>query len=172
MKFDGKKTLMFQIKALGIPAPITEYRFFPERMWRADFAWPNHKLLVEYEGGIFARSMGKGQEYGWHQSTQRMLTDMEKYNRAALLGYRVLRYSPREVRSGKAVAEIEQALKGGIQIPMQKDMLDAALSPDPAGEKGAPGRLWQRYLLVSHRPEAGTEAGGRSRFCRRARSGF
>jgi hypothetical protein len=62
-------------------------------MWRADFAWPDHMRLVECEGGIFARAMRKGQDYGWHQSVKRMLDDMEKCNAATLLGYRVLRYA-------------------------------------------------------------------------------
>lgn len=121
-KTDYVAKLAFQIRAVGLPAPIREYRFFPKRMWRADFAWPNEKLLVEYEGGIFVRQQRNGQNFGWHQSAQRMLTDMEKYNAAAMLGFRVLRFTASHVKSGEAVKEIEQALKGGIQIPTQKEI--------------------------------------------------
>jgi len=125
LKYDAVETLAFQIKALKLPAPVREYRFYPKRGWRADFAWPNEKLLVEYEGGIFARSMGKGQDYGWHQSVGRMLGDMEKYNKAAMMGFRVLRFTANHVKSGEAVNLIEQALKGGIHIPMQKELAPA-----------------------------------------------
>jgi hypothetical protein len=114
-KTDYVAKLAFQIRAAGLPAPVREYRFFPKRMWRADFAFPNQMLLIEYEGGLFVRTQKNGQSIGWHQSTQRMLGDMEKYNAAAMLGFRVLRYTASHVKSGQAVKEIEQALKGGVQ---------------------------------------------------------
>ncbi len=119
-----EEKLAFQIRALGLPEPVREYRFAWSlgRLYRADFAWPNQRLLVEAEGGIFAKQQRNGQDYGWHQSVQRMLTDMEKYNAAALLGFRVLRYSAKEINSGKAVAEIERALNGGVKAPMQMVM--------------------------------------------------
>lgn len=128
----GEKTdyiakLAFQIRAVGLPEPIREYRFYPKRGWRADFAFPNQKLLVEYEGGIFVRAQRNGQDYGWHQSVGRMLGDMEKYNMAALMGFRVLRYTAKQVKSGEAVKQIEAALKGGIQIPMQKEMMEQVI---------------------------------------------
>ncbi len=123
-KTDNVAKLAFQIRAVGLPEPLREYHFYPKRGWRADFAWPNQKLLVEFEGGIFVRAQKNGQDYGWHQSVARMLGDMEKYNVAALLGFRVLRFSAKEVKSGKAVEQIEQALKGGIQIPMQGELIE------------------------------------------------
>ena len=45
-------SLETQIRAVGLPPPVTEYRFHPERRWRADFAWPEKKLLVEVDGGV------------------------------------------------------------------------------------------------------------------------
>ena len=29
-----------------------EYRFFPGRLWRFDFAWPESKVAVKIEGGV------------------------------------------------------------------------------------------------------------------------
>ena len=38
---------------LNLPAPVPEFRFHPERKWRFDFAWPEHKIAVEQEGGVW-----------------------------------------------------------------------------------------------------------------------
>jgi len=32
--------LLGQIQAAGLPEPIRQHRFHPERRWRFDFAWP------------------------------------------------------------------------------------------------------------------------------------
>jgi very-short-patch-repair endonuclease len=106
--------LAFQIRACRLPEPQAEYRFVPGRRYRADFAWPNQMLLVECEGGLFSR--GKG----WHLSIGGYLDDIQKYNLAALLGYRVLRFTRKEIDSGLAIKAIEQALAGGITGPRQQ----------------------------------------------------
>jgi very-short-patch-repair endonuclease len=119
--------LAFQIKALGLPDPKREFRFIPGRMYRADFAWPNEKLLVEAEGGLFSK--GKG----WHLSIGGYLDDCRKYNLAALFGYRVLRYTAKEINSGAAIDQIKQALAGGIQIPMQREISELGLCSNGMG---------------------------------------
>jgi very-short-patch-repair endonuclease len=111
-----EEALAFQIKAAGLPAPVREFRFIPGRLYRADFAFPGERLLVECEGGVFAR---RGQGGGWHQSVGGYLDDLRKYNLATLYGYRVLRFSAKEIKDGTALREIEQALAGGIQVPRQ-----------------------------------------------------
>jgi very-short-patch-repair endonuclease len=63
-----------------------EYRFHPKRQWRADFAHPGYKIIVEIEGGVFSN--------GRHVRGQGYLNDMEKYNAAVLLGWKILRYAP------------------------------------------------------------------------------
>ena len=132
-KSDYVAKLAFQIRAVGLPAPVREYRFYPKRMWRADFAWPNQMLLVEYEGGVFMQSQKNSKGFGWHQSKGHMLGDMSKYNTAAMLGFRVLRYTANHVKSGQAIKEIEQALKGGVQIPMQKEIEGLGLRAEGMG---------------------------------------
>ena len=66
-----------------IPAPVSEYKFHPKRRWRLDRAWPEHKVAVEIEGGLY-----KG---GRHQTLVGFTNDCEKYNAAAMLGWRVYR---------------------------------------------------------------------------------
>jgi len=76
-------------RKLGLSAPEREYRFDPERRWRFDYAWPSLKVAVEIEGGIWIR--------GRHVRPTGYLADLEKYNRAVVLGWRVLRYAPHQL---------------------------------------------------------------------------
>ena len=116
-------TLAWQVAAAGLPVPVAEHPFAAElgRRWRFDLAWPDRRLAVEIEGGLFGRG-GKGSNApcpacgqvpaGAHRSVDGVLRDMEKYNHAALLGWRVLRVLPGQVESGEALALIERALAG------------------------------------------------------------
>ncbi len=63
-----------------------EYKFHPDRKWRADFAHPGYKIIIEIEGGTFSN--------GRHVRGKGYLNDMEKYNAAVLQGWRILRYAP------------------------------------------------------------------------------
>jgi very-short-patch-repair endonuclease len=100
--------LAFQMKMAGLPMPEREWRFHPTRKWRFDFAWPGDKLAVEVEGGIWLSAKGKK---GRHNTGAGIEADMEKYNAAALLGWRVLRVSPGHIRSGEALQWIGKALR-------------------------------------------------------------
>ena len=77
---DLERTLDFQLKALKIGGYEREYRFDPDRRYRADFAWPTRSLLVEVEGGT--------RQYGRHNRHEGFEKDCTKYNRAALLAGR------------------------------------------------------------------------------------
>jgi len=60
-----------------------EYRFNSHRRWKFDFAYPDIAVAFEYEG-IFR---GKSR----HTSVMGYSKDCEKYNHAAVLGWRVIR---------------------------------------------------------------------------------
>jgi hypothetical protein len=73
----------------------TEYKFHPTRKWKFDFAWqvvggsvflPLVKVAVEIEGAVWAG--------GRHTRGTGYTADLEKYNSAVSLGWKVLRYSP------------------------------------------------------------------------------
>lgn len=100
-----EKNLMFQIQCAKLPIPEIEFRFHETRKWRADFAWPAHMLIAEYEGGIWTG--------GSHTRGKRYESDCEKYNAATLLGWRVLRFTHDQVKSGYALKTIKQALGDG-----------------------------------------------------------
>jgi hypothetical protein len=75
--------------AVGLPVPEREYKFHHTRKWRFDFAFVEKKLAVEIEGGIYIS--------GRHTRCTGFMKDLEKYNAAALLGWRLLRYTPQHV---------------------------------------------------------------------------
>lgn len=63
-----------------------EFRFHDTRRWRFDYALPTCKIAIEVEGGVWTA--------GRHTRPRGFLGDMEKYNAAAALGWRVLRATP------------------------------------------------------------------------------
>lgn len=80
------------LKANGITGWVRELKFCPTRRWRFDFAFEKEKIAVELEGGIFIN--------GAHNRGVHFLSDMEKYNAATIMGWRVLRYSGKTLFQG------------------------------------------------------------------------
>ncbi len=100
----GEALLLFHIKAAKLPTPVQQYRFHPVRRWKLDFAWPDRRLYVEVEGGIFIKGGGR------HNRAMGFQADIEKYNEATLAGWRGVRVTTRQVKSGAALGLIERAL--------------------------------------------------------------
>jgi very-short-patch-repair endonuclease len=88
------------IRCLDIPEPVREYRFHPARRWRLDYAWPDFRLAVEIEGGVWIN--------GRHTRGRGFLGDLEKYNELAMAGWSLLRFTPGQVRNGEAALRISQ----------------------------------------------------------------
>lgn len=84
-----------QLRAAGLPEPVREYRFAPPRRWRADFAFPELKILIECEGG--------GWVNGRHTRGAGFEADLIKYTHASLHGWTVLRFSGSAIKSGDAL---------------------------------------------------------------------
>lgn len=76
--------------SLGLPEPISEYRFHPVRKWRIDWAWPEIKLAIELEGGVWT-------SHSRHTRGSGFVKDMEKYNAMTELGWHLLRYEPSRI---------------------------------------------------------------------------
>lgn len=94
-----------QLLALKLPLPVFEHKFHPSRKWRFDLAWPDLKIAVEIEGGIWNQ--------GRHTRGVGFLADMIKYNEATRLGWRVYRFSTTFVKKGKALAYMQKVLAEG-----------------------------------------------------------
>jgi very-short-patch-repair endonuclease len=90
------------LKQNKLPKPIPEYKFCETRKWRFDFAFEKQKVAVEQEGAVWVR--------GRHTRGSGFVKDMEKYNAAALLGWRVLRYTPDQMFT-EAIEDLKKILK-------------------------------------------------------------
>ena len=110
-------TLLLQIRAGGLPPPIAEYRFAPPRRWRFDFAYLAAHLAIEVEGGIHA--------HGRHTRGVGFEADCAKYNAATLAGWRVLRFTSRQIEDLSALETIRAALA----TPPAPRWPDADLTP-------------------------------------------
>lgn len=93
VKMDAKSLgSLLQMFGKGIPKPTPEFKFHPSRKWQFDYAWPNQKVAVEIEGGTFKEGGGRhNRPMGHHK-------DCDKYNAAAMLGWRILKYTALHLR--------------------------------------------------------------------------
>ena len=76
-------------KSCGLPVPEHNHKFHPTRRWKIDYAWPDVRLAVEIEGGIWSKSR--------HAIGQGFVNDIEKYNAVVEAGWALLRYQPRQL---------------------------------------------------------------------------
>jgi len=81
----AKAEIEMMLKLFGKPY-VAEYSFHPERKWRFDFAIPEMKIGIEYNGIMSAKSR--------HTTITGYSKDMEKINAAQKLGWVVLQYTP------------------------------------------------------------------------------
>jgi hypothetical protein len=89
--------------ASGLPEPEPEFVFSPPRRWRFDWAWREpYKVALEIEGGAFVG--------GRHTRGAGFRKDLEKYNRAAVLGWRVIRCLPEQLATGAIMPVLKEAL--------------------------------------------------------------
>ena len=97
-----ERILAWQCVADKLPPFCQNHRFHPARKFELDIAWPAHKVGCEINGGVFNQ--------GAHGRPMNILRDMEKSNLLVVSGWRVLRYTPAQVRSGEAIEGLKQLL--------------------------------------------------------------
>ncbi len=102
MKYNPAITAAYFKQYLG-EVPVPEYVFSPPRKWRFDFAWIKQKVALEVEGGVWIR--------GRHNRGGGFVKDMEKYNAASVLGWRILRVQPRDLMKYSTIAMVDDALQ-------------------------------------------------------------
>lgn len=110
-----QRLLLEQLWGEGYAA-MPEVRFHPQRKWRIDVAvaatgvvWPatewnidDRAIAIEIDGGAWSR--------GRHVRGAGFVADLEKMNALTELGWRILRFTPQQVRNGEALAQIRRCL--------------------------------------------------------------
>jgi len=99
---NGEEAFLFWCKALKLPIPARNLRFHPIRKFEIDFAWPEQKIGVEINGAVFSG--------GGHARPLGIIRDYQKSNLLVQSGWRVLRFIPSEIISGKAMREVQDLL--------------------------------------------------------------
>lgn len=80
-----------------------EWYFHPTRKWRFDYAYPELKIAIEIDGGLFTG--------GRHSGGVGQYKDMEKCNMATIMGWSVLHYIPDEKFSMIAREQIARLIE-------------------------------------------------------------
>jgi very-short-patch-repair endonuclease len=89
MKTKSTKIPDYLWKYYKLPIPESEHQFYPGRKWRIDYCYPDVKLAIELEGGLW--------NIGRHNRPVSMIKDMEKYNALTESGWFLLRYTPQKI---------------------------------------------------------------------------
>lgn len=101
---DHADTLHWQLLAAKTHGNWTrEYRFHETRKWRLDIANIEQKLGIEVEGGVYIN--------GRHTRGMSFESDCCKYAELAIMGWRLIRVTTRQVKQGLALTWIERAIK-------------------------------------------------------------
>lgn len=115
-----EETFALHVRAAKLPEPEREYRFAAVHVgmgtglrrrltdaklsdWRFDFAWPQHQIAVEIEGGTWSG--------GRHTRGAGFAEDCRKYNAAQALCWRVFRATGEMVKSGEIIVILSHALQ-------------------------------------------------------------
>lgn len=101
-------------RAQGLPEPVAEHRFASHvlspkgrpRQWRFDWCWPAQKVALEVEGAVWVA--------GRHTRGSGFVKDMEKYNTATMLGWRVVRCVPKTLMAPETFNLLRKLLRAPL----------------------------------------------------------
>ena len=97
-----ESVLRWLLHAAGLPRPVLQHEIRDtggRLIGRADLAWPDRKVLVEFDGEI-------------HRERDVFVNDLRRQNQLVAAGWVVLRFSSADVlgRPDEVIAEIRRAL--------------------------------------------------------------
>lgn len=87
--------LRLLLRAAGLPAPVAQFVVVGadgRKLARVDFAWPDHRLVLEYDGG-------------WHGAPQQVGPDRQRLNRLTAAGWRVVFATAADLHRPQALLE-------------------------------------------------------------------
>lgn len=86
----------------GLPEPRFEVPHIPGRRFRLDIAWPEARVGIEVQGGIWTRAA--------HSTGTGIRRDIEKRNLGLCLGWRVLECEPRDLLTPGMASMVRSAM--------------------------------------------------------------
>ncbi len=105
---EGEETLALALRTQRIRFQ-RQYKAHPDHNWAVDFYFTGSDLIVEVDGGnrmIRYDKNGKPHAVGDHIQD----ADYERHTELVIQGYRILRFTPAQVRKGYALDAIVRAL--------------------------------------------------------------
>ena len=87
----------------GFPRPEPEYRILSDRKFRWDWAWPDKRVALEIQGGVWV--------HGKHGRGSGIVKDHEKMNLAVVAGWRVLQVQPKNLMTTQTAQWIRALLE-------------------------------------------------------------
>lgn len=97
----------------GLPNPVHEFEFHPERKWRADWAWPDPD-----GGGVLLEIDGGGHRHGRHHRPKGFAEDQVKRNEAIRLGFHPLHCTPQTLYAESTLSTLKALL--GAALPQAR----------------------------------------------------
>lgn len=108
-KTSAEEVLAIDLAGACLPF-VRQFRYAKGRNLTADFMVEHCKalictqrVLVEVQGGVYTKKA--------HGSVTGVLADIDRLNAATVNGWRMLRFTPKQVDEGEAIPVIEAALK-------------------------------------------------------------
>jgi hypothetical protein len=98
-----------------IPEPVLQFKAIPGRKFAWDFAWPDHKVLLEVQGGTWSHNRTA------HSTGAGIRRDCIKGCLAVIYGYRNLQVTSDMVTDGTALAILRSIFSD------EKEELDACV---------------------------------------------
>ena len=147
----AEATLALHLHLYKVEGWVAQYPFCPGRKYRFDVAFPSLMLAIEVEGGA-------------HGIRRQYQHDCERSNMALLLGWKVFRFTPADVESGKAIDTILALLAGDTEkakeVIQRRDTRGPHRDAGVRAMRGTPG---------PHLGSLGREEAGPSREARACR---
>lgn len=94
---------------------VKEYRFYSKRKWRFDYANVENMIAIEIEGGVW--------NYGRHVRGYGYIKDIEKYNTAISLGWKVFRFTYEHLNK-KNIKKTMEFIKNNLYISKKNSTME------------------------------------------------
>lgn len=97
-KSDIEEMMHSQILVSGLPIPVRQHNYLPDRSYKGDFMWPERKIALEVDGSV-------------HRIKGTFSVSFERAYLLLMAGWTVLHVGGHEVRSGEALQWIKAVIE-------------------------------------------------------------